>query len=281
MIIENENNDNEKYRYYYNKVSSLCSHSKFLLLPEYTKKDRFKIILSSKLPKEFLYEKVFFASINKLAIHYILSKNKGINDIFTFDDGTANIIETSFFHKKETNSFSLSKWIIKTLFRIKFSQSKVLESIKAHYTIYPEHKNISKNLIPLKLIEDNIYKKTPHKNNQKLSILIGQPIFNSPDKNIELINKCISKFKIQFYFPHPREIYKIEKVTYIKTKYIFEDWVIKNIETFSEIDIYTFFSSAAINISKVKNTNIHVIPVEGFENEINLMTRFPITITNV
>lgn len=40
-------------------------------------------------------------------------------------------------------------------------------------------------------------------------------------KNIRLIKEVIEKFKIDFYFPHPREDYHIDNISYIKTPRLF------------------------------------------------------------
>ncbi|WP_249961433.1 glycosyltransferase family 52, partial [Histophilus somni] len=76
--------------------------------------------------------------------------------------------------------------------------------------------------------------------------------FYDEEKNIRLIKEVIAKFKIDYYFPHPREDYYIDNVSYIKTPLIFEEFYAeRSIE--NNIKIYTFFSSAVLNIVTKEN----------------------------
>lgn len=268
--------DNKKYRYYYNKLKEKCSHSCFII-DDYGKNRLNKILLLARIKffdlsnrnKEI--KKIFAANFNNDMVYFFLDSTK--SELYTFDDGTANILEDSFCYKNQIGRLS-------TILRKLFGKNKdsVRDKIVKHYTLFSGFKNISSNLHPISLFNE-VDNEESKEGLPELRVFLGQPIFESDaQKNIAIIESVIKKHTITHYFPHPRELYTISSTKYVDTPLIFEDWVVQNSKKYSKINIYTFFSSAALNLVYHKNIEVYVIPVDGFEKELELMKRFPVKI---
>ena len=68
---------------------------------------------------------------------------------------------------------------------------------------------------------------------------MGQPIYEllidiseckKNDKNIYFSKLAIENFRIDFYYPHPREKYRIDNVEYIVSDLVFEDYLLSILE---------------------------------------------------
>lgn len=253
---------NSKFEHYTNRLSQKCS--KFFVMQQST--DRFNLL------KEMIYlrfkffgksfNKVFVASINDIQIQLILS-SINFNDFYTFDDGTTNIVNNSFFDTIEPKT--ITRRFINTLFNNKYNVKKLKELSRKHYTIYKDLPNIIEHTEYLDLFKDS--EKKQDNSSESINILLGQPVYPEEQKNIDLAEKVIEKFNIHYYFPHPREQYKINNVNYIETPLIFEDYLFQEFGD-KKCCVYTYFSSAALNI-KDKSPNIDIvalrIPVDNLD----------------
>ncbi|QEH09873.1 CMP-N-acetylneuraminate-beta-galactosamide-alpha-2, 3-sialyltransferase [Histophilus somni] len=236
---------NDKFDFYENKLKHLC-HKFFCIKIARFKLERYKNLLSLLKLKNKTFDRVFLANIEKRYIHIILS-NIFFKELYTFDDGTANIAPNS--HLYQEYDHSLKKRITDILLPNHYNSNKVKNISKLHYSIYRCKNNIIDNIEYMPLF--NLEKKYTAQD-KSISILLGQPIFNDEDKNIQLIKEVIEKFKIDFYFPHPREDYHIDNISYIKTPLIFEEFYAEQ-SVENNIKIYTFFSSAVLNIVTKEN----------------------------
>ena len=241
---------NAKFTHYTERLKKKCAD--FFELHQHT--DRISLIREIIALKFHFtgktFDRVFVASINDLQIQFLLSSIY-FNEIYTFDDGTANIVNSSVYYQKEPDTF-VRKWINR-LFGNKYSVQKLKRLSKRHYTIYPDFNNIVENTLPVHLFEGS--KQVGHDDEKVVSILLGQPVYLESQKNIDLAKRVIEQFNIDYYLPHPREQYNIDNVTYIETPLIFEDYIAKNFSD-KRCRIYTYFSSAVLN---VKSENIEVI----------------------
>lgn len=246
---------NAKFDFYQARLEQKCS--KFFAMQQHS--DRLQLL------KEILYlkwtfggkqfDKVFVANINELEIQFILSAVR-FNQLNTFDDGTANIMQQSFFYKGE--SLGLNRKLINAFLGNKYSLEKLKALSTTHYTIYRDLPNIIPNTIYVGLIKQRDIANSPLENDKVVNILLGQPIFErEDDKNIALAGKVIKAFDIDFYLPHPRETYQLSGVEYIQTSLILEDYLFQEFGQ-KKCRIYTYFSSAVINILN-KSPNIEVI----------------------
>lgn len=199
----------------------------------------------------------FIASIDLYLIHCLLSFIKP-QEIYTFDDGTVNIIKSGLY-QNSFKKFRLRGRIFNRFLGISYDIERIKKESKLHYTIYPSMKNIISRIRPISIIGDQI--NTPTKK-ENISILIGQPFC----KNIKtLTENIIKKYNITHYIPHPFEDQYIENVDYINTPLIFEDYFAQNLLD-KNVTLYTFFSSAALNIASLPNVKVISIKPKNITN---------------
>ena len=245
--------DSEVYRNYYKDLMELCSEGLY-----YVWKPNFPIYVldAKKFFKKFKFQDYYFASIDSIFVQLALSTGKKYK-IYTFDDGTANIVAGSNYLKNQKISFKRS--IFFTLGN-RFSSQKIRKNIVKHYTIFPELKNIIDEKISLSLFQNNDLVLEEKK---KCTVILGtvyEEIFiNSQDLKIvkKKIIEQLSKFSGDiFYIPHPRELYwNIPKAKYIKTKKIAEEVVLDLFKEFSTVDLVSFGSTAQLNLALTSGVN--------------------------
>lgn len=203
------------------------------------------------------YDNYYLSSIDSRYFQYILSKKPNSSSVFTFDDGTANIVKTSIYYLKNLNDEKKNK-IFKSL-GIKYFQDDIKSMSKLHYTIYPQFENIIENTKEIKLFNSNVKNKIRDK---CLNIFLGQP-YEEFDSNLSTdnIEKLMDQLNINLYFPHPREKNNIKNVETVNTKKIFEDYIVDFLDRNEDcyLNIYTFMSSAALNVKSFDSINIYFI----------------------
>lgn len=259
--------DSKKNNYYFKRVSNLakysyriynstCNRSNFLAyICEY-----YGMLFRLKF-KFFRFNRVFISSIDNFDIQGILS-NIIYNEIYTFDDGTINISKSSIFYSND--NFSFYEKILRKLQLVNITKDDIKSLIIKHYTIFKDASNIVDNVELLELFSFNNIKTNGEYNNS--SIFIGQNIFDyepNDNKSIKIISDIIKKYNIEYYLPHPKDKYKIENVKYIYTDNIFEDFYAENLNG-SNCKLYTFFSSAVLNVSS-NTSNIICIKPTGLK----------------
>lgn len=263
---------NDKYNYYFNRVSKLCNSSLYYEGDIDTSRDslyikkfhhlisfmRFNQLLKShNIHKQ--YSKIYIASIDDLYFRYIISNNKDAH-IYTFDDGTANIIDTSIYYtKKRPKLIQRVKWRILGL---KFYEQDLRKLTRLHYTIYKDVPNITTKTKYIELFNEPMSSASDARNT--LRIFLGQPLKKISDKyNESYLDKILRELKVDVYYPHPREIdYPKDKYNILNSPLIFEDYLIqyltKNPTTY--IYVYSFISGTLLNIAhfdRVKPIYIH------------------------
>lgn len=239
-----------KYMYYIDILEKKCKKSKMIITD--SNRNKYRLIINAMILK-FLphkFDKIFISNIDNYLVQLIISDNPS-SSIFTFDDGTANIVKSGYFYDMVVDGPKMR--LSKSLFGIKDNIETIKKKSIAHYTIYPNISNIIKNTIPINLFKNS--NQVMELKNEHVTILLGQTIFDDNENNILLVKKAISKFSIDFYFPHPREKLRIDNINYIDTHLIFEDYFIKNLSN-KQVTLLTFFSSAALNLIGAKNVKI-------------------------
>lgn len=257
--------NNEKYQYYFNFLKKKCDRSIFLTSYSLGARDLLGYTLNIIKCMFFLkrkYNKIFIASIDDSLIHNILSLIS-FSLLYTFDDGTINISDNNVY--KDDRYVTTSKFYVlfKHIFHIKYSIKRIKAETKKHFTIYQYDNNIVKNTLYISLFE-KIESKLENKKVEEISILLGQNVLDSDVRNINLIKTVIEKYNIDYYYPHPKETYVIDKVKYIKSELIFEDFI-KGIN--SNIVLYTFFSSAALNVKEMDNIKVFSLMPKNIVNQ--------------
>lgn len=271
--------ENDKFTHYKNRLKQKCQVGFFSMLQHSDRINLLKEIL--KLKKYFNqknFDKVFLANLSELHIQFLLSFIK-FNEINTFDDGAVNIVKNSPFLQESPNT--LIRKTINLALGNKYSTQKLRSLSKMHYTIYANFPNIIKNTISIELIDKEISEINTEKT---INILLGQPVYNSDNANIALAQSVIQHFQIDYYFPHPREKYRLENVVYIDTPLIFEDYILSQTRQ-QRYKIYTYFSSVILNLmGKSENIEIFALKIDtkdpAFNATYNLFEELGINIVD-
>ncbi|MDP8143288.1 glycosyltransferase family 52 [Pasteurella atlantica] len=285
--------ENSKYYYYANRLKEKCIKLEFIEQPSFNNKLLiFFFIIKFKLKGIILpnINKIFLANIHFLPLLGLLSTLR-FKEINTFDDGLANIDNTSFLFTKREHGFL--KRIILSILVGGFYKENIKEFSKIHYTIYKDLPNIIINTSFISLLPENtVWKKNNGETSNIVKIFLGQPIFENSNisdkniikKNINLIKLALKYCKADYFFPHPRENYKVDGIKNINTSLIFEDYIIKLIKNNprNKYIIYTFFSGAVLNVINLPNIEVvslrhHELP-EIWNNAYNVLEKFNIKI---
>lgn len=272
---------NEKYLYYFNRLKNKCKTAKLLNINGKWSTLFYVVYFRlSMLDKNA--KRVFLSNIDNIIFQTILSMLDK-TEVYTFDDGTANIDKTSFFYR---DNQTLKQRIVKKILGINLTVDGVKRKSIKHYTLY-RYENIISNLEYIDLLPITVVNRTPTKT---VRIYLGQPLFEVIDDSIESKNKlniditerAIKYSNTNLYFPHPREKYKIENVSYIKTDLIFEDYIVEEIKKNPNtmFEVYTFFSTAGLNIANIPNVKVFYLrtgDIPSYWNGVyNLLNRMKI-----
>lgn len=259
--------DNKKYRYYYHRLEKKCSKSLFYKA-RMGIKNYFNLQFTLYLNNFYKsYDKVYLASFDSPICRIILSKHKKAN-IYTFDDGLANIIPTSHYYiQRRLSIIEKFKKSVLWLIGVKLSAEQVKNLSIRHYTIFSGIPNIIRNTETISLYDEKnkiIKHSEKEKFTHEVNIFIGQPLHNfDPIFNSTYISNILESLNIDLYFPHPKEEESPKgNFKTIESELIFEDYLIKYLKDHPNLNlhIYSFFSSCLPNISqlnRVKGTYIH------------------------
>ena len=264
----------EKYDYYFTELEKNSSSSFF-----YYPKEKAKGILLLKdvysykrklLKSEILVDvkNIYAASIDNRYVQLIASILKNAN-FFTFDDGLANLNYNGSYYKNET--LSKIKSFLWKIIGVNFFAQNFRHKSKIHYSLYKNKKNIVDKVEYISLFADVYQKKSNSEGT--VNIFLGQPV-NEVNENAdnEFLNKALKKLKIDAYFPHPRENYIIDEgIEVILSNLIFEDYILEIYNKNNKLDninIYTFFSTAILNLDEIYFVNSYVVVDSKFEKEL-------------
>ena len=260
-------NDNPKYRFYINSLKTESYYTIEYLVKSQKKFDRLIEVFKLKLflnQVKFSSQNIYLASIDNSLIHTILSKIN-FQNLFTFDDGLANLNYQGQYYTDQESS--LQKFL-KTVIHITWNIEKVKRISKCHYTIYPSRNNIISNITPISLLNSesiNLVLTPPKK------IFLGQPLSEIDLRfTSKYINKILNKIAINYYYPHPRETTPciLNNISIIQSNKIIEDYLLE-LSKNSTIELYTFFSTAVINLVNVPNIKCYVLYNEQLLSKFN------------
>lgn len=184
---------------YYKKIKYISKNHMFLHIKNNKDLLKANFLLPAPFSKKNNYTNIYIASIDNLTFKHILNKNSKA-DLYTYDDGTANIFKNSEYFKPE----KIRKLLIYLkLFNLP-NKFEILKKIKYHYTIFKDFDNIvpneNLNIISIFNNTEKIF------NNKKISFFIGQPFHEYLDeKKILSLKKYLESKKIDYYVMHPRE----------------------------------------------------------------------------
>lgn len=255
-----------KHRHYFAKLQNVCTKSAFIELKNQTWGERFATLkhIKTVLKDLQIWQKpinnVYLASIDVLFLQYITSKIK-FQNLFTFDDGTANIFPNSTYY--QPLSKSLPQKLFKKTVGITYPDiSSILAISQQHYTIFGDEKNLIDNLQSIDLFDKFDQANTAIIGTQK--ILIGQGLDNFIGATAyrDLVKNMVNVLGIDQFVPHPRENVDFsDLLTVIHSDKIIEDYLLEQIQTNpnTQFEIYTFFSTAVFSLKNFPRTQIFLI----------------------
>lgn len=258
--------DNDKFRYYYDRLSQKCVLSYFFKINENNLFTRLFSMLKLKKIVSSLsiqnFNSCYLASIDCSYIQLITSNTK-FEHIYTFDDGTINIIKTSSYYSDKKICFL--ERVLRLILNIKHTVSFYRKNSRLHYSIF-DNENIIQHVEKIEIVPNNSTPTEDHNSFSIVKFFIGQPLpeIHIPQKKlIDFLNYE----NINYYFPHPREKLELDCVNYITTDKIFEEYLADYLSENPTklVYIYTFFSSVALSAK-----NIHRVKVIScYSNLIN------------
>lgn len=267
-------NLNEKYYYYIdvirnndntNKVSTIkIDDSTF-----YKKLNTLKKIMQwCNVSK---YNTVSLASIDNFFMHAVLTYSRA-KKIYTFDDGTANIVNTSsYFIKKD----GLINKCAKFLLGIKWDLYSIKRQLKKHYTIYHDMRNIVDE-DRLEYIDvfsiDTLLLSEQNKN--EIYMYLGQP-FKNKMMSVDVYKKLKEMYPDMKYYPHPREeisnlSLEIRGDDILQSNLIIEDYVSLLLKKGCIVKLFTVGSSAGFNLYNTKGVNVFFVNSSTYQEENNM-----------
>ncbi|WP_168415990.1 glycosyltransferase family 52 [Acinetobacter indicus] len=256
--------DNEKYRYYFERVRKKCDKSLFVIRKQREITCLLKLILGMvKNNFKKNYDSVYLASIDSRLWQFIISKNSKAN-IYTFDDGIANIIPNGHYYLDDQQE--CYKKIIWKMLGVKYFRQDIRKKSKLHYTIYENIPNIIQNTKYIHLTHKGNYVHrgvSQFQGIDTIKIFVGQPLYEvNPKYSQDYILNVIEKIKVDYYFPHPREL-NLKKGNFriIDTGEIFEDFVSNFLleNPNANLEVISFISSALINIASLDRVEVSYI----------------------
>ncbi|MDP8171180.1 glycosyltransferase family 52 [Pasteurella skyensis] len=278
---------NDKYQYYYQRLKRRCTKCDYICTKKpYIKWEFYKLVFKriANLHKFTNIDKIFLANTDTELVHLYIGDIYKTN-IITFDDGLANINfkDTPFLKDRLRSRTKL----LRNFIDIPTTKDILAHQIK-HYSLY-NLPNIMGKYEKLNLFDE--IRVSECEKTEDIHILLGQPIFeslqNAEKSNVEIIQKVLSRYHIDFYYPHPRETYKIREILYINTPLIFEDWLIQQVQQHpnKKYVIYTFFSSVVLNLGNLPNLEIIALKPQDCPKRFlflyNFFEKYNISIRNI
>lgn len=206
--------------------------------------------------------KIFLANIEKVPLHLLMPWYRH-REIYTFDDGTRNLVTDHLTSPLLQNSSQGG--LLKILTKV-FGLPNMHDlhfATRRHFSIYQyPNKMLRASYIPLL---DSPTITNEHRDleaGRVHRIFVGQSMYFDSDLDKAVTERALKLLDIDSYLPHPREPYKIEGITYIDTLDIAEDYILKLLQNNQDtIEIYSFTSTVLINFHHISRVRcIMVIP---------------------
>lgn len=278
--------DNETYRKSYSELAKLCIDSIYYVwkpnFPRY-------IFEAKKFFSKYTFERFYFAALDSIFVQLALSKSNNF-DIYTFDDGSANILKESHYYTNQKINF---KRFVYILLGNRYSTQRIRKKILKHYTIYPKLQNISNHLCQISLFDDKFYSdnsflKSEINKKQICNVVLGtvyEEIIKS-NKNINsakiFISEMLNDQTIEtYYIKHPRESeWKLPNVQMIQNNLIAEEIIISLLQEFEKINLYSFGSTTQINFASTDGITNYFFDIPGSSLWLKSLREIESKITN-
>lgn len=209
------------------------------------------------------YHRVFISSIEATYFHYLLSIIE-FKELITFDDGTANIAQSSLYYVDRNNR--VIKFFLKLL-GVEYDLASMKQKSSKHYTIYSNESNIVENpiYIPLDIKANQSYDGLDNVD----YIILGTVYDAIVDEKINadyikfnltlFIERLLNQGKKVVYIPHPKDnsicFDSFDESSFfysLKSNLIAEDFII-SMAKLGPLVVCGFGSSAQFNIRDIAN----------------------------
>ena len=255
-----------KHRYYFAQLEQVCQKSAFIELNNKTWRERFATLNHIKTTLNTLdiwqksIENVYLASIDVLFLQYVISKVT-FQQLYTFDDGTANIFPNSSYFQPLPKSLPLQ--LFKHAVGITYpSIPSILAISKKHFTIFPHEKNIIDATHPVYLFD-----KADHQTDENLPVkrlLLGQALDNFIGEKAyaDIVETMVKAFHLDAFCPHPRENLDFSHLLpVIDSDKIIEDYLSEALQQNPQqrFEIYTFISTAVFSLKEFPRTQVFMV----------------------
>lgn len=248
-------NDNEKYEYYYDGLKKKCLSSLYYISKSGVNGfvDFIKKLKKNNLNKN--YKELYLASVDSRHFQYVVSKNF-LASVYTFDDGTANIMPSSLYYSN-TKPSKLKQYIWRLL-GVKYYMEDIKARSQLHYTLYKNMPNIIENTKYISLLPQ--IKSDCTGKNRIVKFYLGQPLTEIDEKfSHNFVESKLQRLKVDYYYPHPREgSYPNGEFKIIESPLIFEDYIVqfllKNRNV--KVEVYSFISTALLNIKALERVEV-------------------------
>lgn len=249
--------DNEKYAFYAQRLLAKCGGRGLIYVQKKQTHPIWALWDVSALKMHGLRlgacRRLYVASVDSILLQTFIS-GFDFEELYTFDDGTANIVAYSHYYQHDRHQSTLHR-VLKTLLRNPYDLQKLKSRSQGHFTAF----NLPNVLGAAQYLP--LYD-VPHQAHsvcletaQTVRIFLGQPIYELArglssaqirQKNMALAQKIIRDYSVDYYFPHPRENYRIEGIAYLDTPLVAEDFFVQYFRADSRYVLYTLCSGAAL-----------------------------------
>lgn len=219
------------------------------------------------------YHTAFLASVDNFFVHCVLHY-ACVQEIYTYDDGVANIIETTTYFIDKSSKFSM---IARKLLNMRWNLDFIKNNTKKHYTIYHNAKNIVENTENIDIF-GNFDVPDERKNGEICYFLLGQP-FSDKESTIHIYRKLKHKYPDIKYCMHPREELdflkdKLNESDIIASDLIIEEYVLHKLLDGYEVMIFTVNSSAGFNLYYANGVTVNFVIEKKLKDKVGSVYQF-------
>lgn len=262
-------NKSKQMLFYYDKLKANSKKSTFYL----RRKFPLSILDMYLLFRKKKYDVIYFASIENMFVHFILSFIH-FNKVITVDDGTANINKESIYYKDKRSK--REKYLF-SLLGCKYDLNSTKALISTHYTIYKNFTNIidKTEYIDVAFDENNV--KNLENTNNEANVLLGT-IFEKATNEKLLIEKIEAFFEDKpnvYYIPHPREKEnKFRDFKLIDGLEIAESKICNLFNNYSKVNVFGFHSTAQVNLADIDGVENYFIKTDLLKSNVTFKYKY-------
>ncbi|CAH1535400.1 putative enzyme [Vibrio owensii] len=216
------------------------------------------------------FDNVYVSSIECIPFQLLLS-NIIYTDLYTFDDGSANVNLNSSYHtKRKTHPIFI---ILSKLFSNNHSKEKILISSQLHYTML-SGKNIIDNTRSMSNYwfekKCDIPKVGIKRRKEKVTVFLGT-VYTDLTKDHDVLLELIrNKYgNIDYYFPHPRSDDKLFQSKVLSDFNISEVKLITLLEKYNEVHVISFPSTVILHLQNVPGFSFEILRLKSLEFDYN------------